>query len=181
MIVKHIKYYANLFNGIKEHGNNQGWQDVFFDELNMSFEDLMKTVGWETTHAWCAYFSELVWKLAYAKIDTTMVDKLDKLFSANAVQTYHNFEKSEFECSKIAVDGSVLIYQVYKNGNPTTSGHAAIVINSNDGIVIDTIEGNTNAKGSREGDQVANKTRIISFDKKQNSWIPLGFIKPIKL
>jgi len=180
MISDQIIHYANLFNGIKERGNNQGWEDVFFPELNMSFEELMYTVGWKETHAWCAYFSELVWKLAYREFDSTMVDVLDKLFSANAVNTYLNFKNSDFKCSQIPSDGSVLIFQLYKNNKPTTSGHAAIIMDGSEGIV-NTIEGNTGSKGTREGDQVAKKTRLISFTPKQNGLVPLGFIHPIKI
>jgi len=177
MITDRIIYYANLFNGIRERGNNQGWEDVFFPELNMSFEELMYTVGWKETHAWCAYFSELVWKLAYREFDSTMVDVLDKLFSANAVATWMNFQKSDFKCVKYPTPGSILIYQKYKDKIETMSGHAAIVI-SGDETLVNTIEGNTNKKGAREGDQVADKVRLINFSKKENGLVPLGFIYP---
>jgi hypothetical protein len=177
MIKELIKKYALLFEGIKERGNNQGWEDVFFPSLNMSFQELMETVGWKETHAWCAYFSELVWKLAYSEFDSTMVDKLDALFSANAVNTWKNFNQSDFACSKIPVNGSVVIWQMYKDGKDTIRGHAGIVIDVIDGV-IETIEGNTNKKGSRDGDQVAHKTKIVNFDKKHNGLVLLGFIHP---
>ena len=180
MIVEQIKYYANLFEGIKERKGNMGWQDVFFPDLNMSFQELMHTVGWRETHAWCAYFAELVWKLAYTKFDSTMVPKLDKLFSASAVNTWANFKGTDFKRSQIPAPGSLLIFQLYENNKPTAKGHAAIVMDGSEGIV-NTIEGNTNAKGTREGDQVAKKTRLISFEPKQNGLVPLGFIYPVEI
>ena len=180
MIRDQIIFYANLFVGIKERGNNQGWEGVFFKDLNMSFEELMKTVGWQETHAWCAYFGELVWKLAYSKFDSTMVDKLDKLFSASAVNTWLNFQKSEFECSKTPSPGSIVVWQHYKDGKTTRSGHIGVVIDSSGGV-INTVEGNTNAKGSREGDQVAHKTRLMNFEPKDKGLVLLGFIHPISV
>ena len=155
MVAENIIYYAKLFSGIKERGNNQGWEDIFFDDLGMPFTDLMKTVGWEETHAWCAYFAELVWKLGYSEYDSSIIEQLDKLFSANAVQTWNNFNKSMFKCSKKPVKGSIVIWQLYKNWEKTISGHAGIVTKVI-GDVIETVEGNTNKKGSRDGDQVAN-------------------------
>lgn len=169
-----IDSIAHLFVGIKELGNNEGFEHKFFKRFNMLFEELMFAVGWKEGHAWCAYFAELVWKLAYRQ-DSTMVDRLGELFSANAVQTWKNFSNSEFDCSKIPAPGDVLIYQLYIDGKPTTSGHAAIVIKVNDGTLINTIEGNTNIKGSRDGDGVHPKKRKINFEK-TSGLVPLGFI-----
>lgn len=167
MIKEKIKYYAELFLGIKEVGNNNGWQDVYFDDLNMSFTDLMKTVGWQDTHAWCAYFAELVWKLAYANVDTLMVNKLDKLFSANSVNTFMNFKDQQ---SKTPVIGSLVIWNYYKDGKATTRGHTGIVVDVQ-GSVIKTVEGNM-------GDKVSTRTLIINYEKKENGNNLLGFINP---
>ncbi len=180
MIVSKIKYYAELFNGIKEVGNNQGFEHVFFKDLNMTFKELMWTVGCRYGHAWCAYFGELVWKLAYSNIDTTMVERLDKLFSANAVQTWKNFQNTEFRCSRTPSEGSIVIWQMYEDWVGTSRGHEGIVMTGND-TMINTIEGNTNKKGSRDGDQVADKTRIVDFSKKEKGLVPLGFVHPIEI
>lgn len=168
MIGEKIKYYANLFLGIKEKGNNNGWQDVYFDDLNMSFTELMKTVGWENTHAWCAYFAELVWKLAYAKTDSTMVNRLDKLFSSNSVNTWMNFKDQQY---KTPVVGSLVIWNLYKDGKATNKGHTGIVIDVQSSV-IETIEGN-------QGDKVSKRTLIVNYDKKESGYNLLGFINPI--
>jgi len=172
-----IKKYALLFDGVKEIGNNQGWEHVYFKELGMSFQELMETVGWKESHAWCAYFAELVWKLGYAEKDSTILPLLNNLFSASAVQTWRNFKRSDFHCSQYPSVGAVAIWRMYNQGNPTRAGHAGIVTFVQ-GKVFQTVEGNTNAKGSREGDQVAQKTRLVNYDKKDNGLNLLGFIHP---
>lgn len=177
MIVQQIIRIAKSFDGIKEVGNNEGWEDRFYKEFNRSFLELMKTVGWKETHAWCAYFAELVWKLGYAQLDSRMVLKLDKLFSASAVMTWNNFKKSDFECSHIPKPGAIVIWQSYKAGKQTSSGHAGVVIEV-DGNAFISMEGNTNAAGSREGNQVAEKGHLLTVSKKENGLNLLGFIYP---
>lgn len=191
-VVNNIVKYAKLFEGIKERGNNQGWEGVFFHELNMSFQELMETVGWKEYHAWCAYFAELVWKLGYSKIDSTYIDKLDKLFSANAVRTFQNFrDRSDFNTSKKPSTGSVAIWQYYKDGKLNKSdiwirGHAAIVTDCTDDV-FSTIEGNISAENSRDGQEVAARSYILKGQTKNKEWIEntkytgrslLGFIHP---
>ena len=180
-VVDNIIYYDNLFNGIKEIGNNEGWEEKFFPDLGMTFQEAMKTIaGWQMHHAWCVYLSKLIWKLAYDKTgDSTMLKTLDTLFSPNAVQTWKNFQKSDFRCDNILSPGSILIWQLYKNGKPTTSGHASNVISGSE-IVVETIDGNTSSKNHRDGDQIANKTWLINFNKK-SGLVPLGFIHPIEI
>ena len=181
MIVKEILECALLFDGIKEVGNNEGFEKRFFKKYNMTFQELMVTVGWKRGQAWCAYLSELIWKLAYLQFDVSIVYQLEKLFSGSAVQTYMNFKDSkDFVCSNVPVKGAVVIWVLYKNGKVTNSGHAGIVISVTD-TVIETIEGNTNKSGSREGDQVAKKTKIVDFSLKENGLNLLGFIHPKKV
>jgi hypothetical protein len=178
MIQDSIIKWAKLFNGIKEIGNNNGWETVFFKDVNMTFQEIMITIGWKNTHAWCAYFAEAVWTLAYSDFDSTMVKKLSKLFSANAVETYNRFSRSsEFECSKEPKIGSLVIWQKYVDGNPTIYGHEGVVIGLSDNHYR-TIEGNTNISGSRDGDQVAERTVLKKNKFKENGLNLLGFVHP---
>ena len=177
MIQEKIITIANLFKGIKEVGNNEGWEDIFFPEFKMTFLELMQLTGWKKGEAWCVYAAELIWKLAYTSYDSNMVNVLDKLFSANAVQTFYNFVGSnDFIVSRYPSKGSIIIFQKYKNGVETIYGHAGIV-KAYEGDVITSIDGNTNAKGYRNGDTVREVCRLIDW-KKENGLRPLGFIHP---
>lgn len=177
MIAESIIKWAKLFNGMKEVGNNNGWETVFFKEINMTFQELMETVNWQDTHAWCAYYGKAIWSLGYSDWDSNMINVLKDLMSANAVRTYHNLKSAGFKVSDIPIPGALVIWQKYKEGKQTIYGHEGIVLN----VVGDnfmTSEGNTNAAGSREGNQVAEKTHKIKIPFKQNGLNRLGFVYP---
>jgi len=168
-IQKIIKAKAISFIGQEEILGNLGFKDS-------EFQDYMETVGWEEAQAWCAYFAELVWKLAYAEIDSTYINILDKLFSGSAVATYGNFSKSDFGTSMEAGIGDVVIWQKYKHGKPHWSGHAGIVVDIINDDTYKTVEGNTNDKGGREGYIVSEK----ECDYNNRGTLRLkGFIKPL--
>jgi hypothetical protein len=161
---------AKQYIGQKELKGNSGFTDpVFWDKMSM--------VGFDLGEAWCALFTELVWKEAYQQYDATRFAELDKLFSDSATKTFKNFKAALWEVDQIAERGALIIWQYYDNGKPTWKGHAGIVkMLSNE--LIYTIEGNTNVAGSREGEQVAEKIRKYSFAPVQKGLVLLGFIHP---
>jgi hypothetical protein len=170
IIQTRIGQAARDHEGLKEIKGNMGFKDE-------EFEERMEMVGWKQTQAWCAYFAELIWKLGYAGYDSEMVKRIDKLFSGSAVQTFRNFSKDGgFTVSQDAVEGAVVIWQTYRNGKASWTGHAGIVIGAHDKYFV-TMEGNTNSSGGREGIEVARKTRKYTFDT-QNGLRLKGFIHP---
>lgn len=174
MIQVSILETAYLYEGYQELEGNSGFK-------NDIFQQKMEAVGWDKGQAWCSYFAELVWKEAYGKIDSSIISELDKLFSANAVQTFENFKNAGWETGKIPFAGDIAIWAYYKNGKPKkngiwTLGHAGIVLfKINFGFKA--IEGNTNSEGGREGIEVAEKQRSLDF-KNKNGLRLLGFVKP---
>lgn len=149
--------------GKKEKPGNSGWYDK-------ALEQAMKEDGWGHGMAWCAFIVEKWAEDAYPDKE----QKLDKLFSGSAVQTFRNFKKAGYKISQTPVVGSIVIWQKYINGNPHWSGHAGIVSEVISDKEFRSIEGNTNSAGSREGNVVAEKTRkIIKLDTGLNV---LGFI-----
>jgi hypothetical protein len=170
MINKIILEKAQKYIGQKELQNNSGFVD--FD-----FWQKMKNVGHDRGEAWCALFTELVWKEAYQQYDSTKFNELDKLFSDSATKTFSNFKANGWDVNRIAESGALIIWQYHENGKPTWKGHAGIV-KMLENEFIHTIEGNTNAGGSREGDQVAEKIRKYNFEPVQKGLVLLGFIHP---
>jgi len=157
---------ALKYVGQKEKINNSGFNDY-------EFEDRMEKVGWKQGQAWCAYFTELVYKEAFPE----RFNELDKLFSGGAVATYNNFFNSpNFICNDKPEPGAIVIWQYYKNSVPHWSGHAGIVKEVFE-KEFSTIEGNTNSEGGREGIEVSEKLRMIDFRKKQQGLVLKGFIK----
>lgn len=153
---------AKSYIGKTEKPNNQGFNDA-------AFEKKMQAVGFEKGHAWCAYFTELVFKEAYPTNK-----ELDKLFSASAVTTFYNFQKANYKISIKPEVGSLVIWQTQKDGKPQWTGHAGIVVEVN-GDTFKSVEGNTNDGGGRDGYIVALKSRKVQQVK--NGLQVLGFVK----
>jgi len=156
---------ATQYIGQTEIKGNMGFKDECFQEK-------MEAVGFQETHAWCAYFQELVFKEAHPD----KVEELDKLFSAGAVKTFNNFKGAGYEISDEPVLDSLVIWQTMKNGKPHWTGHAGMVSRVIDKESFESIEGNTNMAGSREGIMVNTRTRKVLKDVKNGLKI-LGFIK----
>lgn len=163
---------ANSYLGQQEIRGNRG----FIDEV---FERKMRTVGWDTGQAWCAYFAELVWKEAYAHHNSFMIAELNELFSGSAVRTYSNFRKSRrFSAESIPVPGALVVWQKYVGEEPHWQGHIGVVVSEPDETgKYWAIEGNTNAAGGREGIEVAKKLNIVGA--RRGSLREKGFILPV--
>ncbi len=172
MIRNQIVKEALSFVGQEEIRGNLGFKED-------KFQRYLETMGWDKGQAWCAYFAELVWKMAYSKFDSTFISRLDKLFNAGAVATWNNFTKSEFEISRIPEVGDLVIWQNYKNWKPNWTGHEGIVVEVRN--TFKSVEGNTNDKGGREGYIVAVKDRPLNFEPKEMGLVLKGFIKPIEV
>jgi hypothetical protein len=169
-IEKEIVKAAYEFLGEEEIRGNKGFK-------NSRFEDLMKAVGWKVGQAWCSYFVELVWRWAYSQQNSIIAAELEGLFSGGAVATFSAFEKSpDFETTRSPGVGSVVIWQYYANGVARWQGHAGIVIRVHENY-FETIEGNTNDDGVREGYEVALRLRKYNYNTQDGLRIK-GFIKP---
>lgn len=156
---------ALKYIGETEKPGNMGFNDA-------EFETKMIEVGFQKTHAWCAYFSELVFKEAYPE----KFQELDKLFSASAVQTFRNFRMASYPISAVPKEGNLVIWQMMKDGKGQITGHAGVVVQVIDQNTFYSVEGNTNDGGGREGYIVAKKLRHVVVPG-QNGLKVLGFIK----
>lgn len=168
MINDEIALIASKYIGEMETPNNSGFKDK-------DFEKRMRDVGWDKGMAWCSFFSESVWKEAYAK-NAEVLKRIDQLFSGSATATFKNFDLNKiFKTSKdTPVVGAVAIY---RHGNGW-QGHAAIVEKILDNAT-QNIEGNTSVDGSREGVAVFRKIRPIKSEYKPNGLNLVGFIYPL--
>ena len=167
--------YAVDSIGKEEIKGNQGFKDPEFDA------DMRKLGRFQNGWAWCVCFCEMVWKKAYNDfdIDKAHYNEMAKLVTPGAVRTMRNFLKAEgWTVTQTPQLGAIAIWQKYKKGKATTSGHAAIVESGTETHVT-TIDGNTNATGGREGYHVARKTRRMNFGEKKGL-VLLGFIIPPK-
>jgi len=151
--------------GEKEKPGNSGF-------VNPKLEAAMKAVGWAPGWAWCASIQEKwVWQAFPEKKEA-----VKGLFVPSAVNTYRNLVKAGYNHSMVPIAGALVYWQKMENGKELWTGHAGVVSR----VVSDTefysIEGNTNSKGSREGDSVQEKNRLVRPDVK-NGLKVIGFVK----
>jgi hypothetical protein len=156
---------ALKYVGQTEKPGNMGFNDAVF-------EAYMKDVGFEFGHAWCSYFGELVFKEALPEI----FEELDKLFSASAVQTFKNFQDAGYSISQTPQIDALVIWQKFKDGVAHWTGHVGIVSNVKSTWEFESVEGNANSKGGREGFEVAVLDRKI-FAEVLNGLKVLGFVQ----
>lgn len=166
-IVKAAEYY----NGRIEKPNNGGFQDA-------DFQKELASIGWLKGYAWCAYFTKLIYTKAY-KNDPKVSAFIKSKFNGGALSTFNNVKAGGvFKTSDKPVVGAIAVWQ-HGSGS---AGHVGVVksfdLQKN---TMYCIEGNTNASGSREGDQVAIKARTIVRERSASGLNLKGFIIPIEL
>jgi surface antigen len=172
MIVEKIVDVAHCYIGQEEKPNNSGFEDA-------EFEAAMTKVGWEAGEAWCASFAKLVWREAY-KTDAARLLEVERLFSKSAVQTYRQFDASDWKTQN--EDGSPIVVPqvgalvVWQFGD-STKGHIGIVARVFSQTEFETIEGNTDDNGGREGIKVAYRRRIVRRARGEGLNL-LGFVLP---
>jgi hypothetical protein len=173
MIENSIILIAANYLGQKETTQNSGFQDP-------AFQAKMEKIGWETGEAWCASFAKLVFLESYQN-DLARLSELEHLFSKSAVQTYRNFDESNWKTRN--KDGSPITVPqvgalvVWRKGR-SQSGHIGVVVQVNTPTDYESIEGNTNDEGAREGYEVAVRRRIIRRTFDSDGLNLLGFILP---
>lgn len=155
---------ARTYLGEIEKPNNSGFH-------NPTMEAEMKALGeWQMGFAWCACFTQMVFRKTFPE----QSERLRKLFTPSTRDTFNNFKNADFPISQKPVLGALVIWASYKGGKQQWSGHAGIVSEVIDNSTFKSIEGNTSASGSRNGDRVAEQTRTTAI--KANGLNILGFI-----
>lgn len=165
MTPERILEVAASYLGQEEKSGNRGWKDP-------EFEAKMKAVGWQPTHSWCCYFTELVAKEAFAD-DEVKLKAFDRLFQPSCTATFANFKGSSlFKTGTEPRKGALAVWRL----GDGWKGHIGVV-DKVMGNWMMTIEGNTNVAGSREGTHVMRKRRSRWIPKTNGSGLNLiGFI-----
>lgn len=175
LLQQEIVATAKKYVGIKEVKGNMGWKSDKYPKLAEYLEKMMKEHGFSYGQAWCAYFGEHIWAEVYDKVG--LAREIDKYFSGSARRTLKKFSEADgWETGLVPVVGAIVVWKRMSRGEETWQGHVGIVTEVHDRHMI-TIEGNTNAAGSREGDQVADKMREYDYDTKHGLALE-GFVYP---
>lgn len=148
--------------GMTELSGNRFTDDTILGKM-------LHAAGQKNGESWCCYFCEGVFKEALPE----HFKLLDKLFSANCVQTFKNFEKEKFPILPLPKPGTLMIMQRFIKGQPQTTGHAGIPYKLNNSWEFQCIEGNSNDEGSANGYEVAHQLNRKTI---KNVWTGLKII-----
>lgn len=116
--------------------------------------------GQKDGEAWCAYFGEAICTEAYPE----KTKDFQKLFSPSAVQTFKNFVAADYTVTTVPQPGALVIWRRYKSGEPQWQGHFGIVTEVLNEMTFRSVEGNSNASGSRDSDSVVENLRVEKYN-----------------
>lgn len=157
---------AASYIGQLEIKPNKGFAD-------QAFGLKLKQVGFYVSAPWCAFFTKLVYGEAYYDVKF-LHQAVAKHCTGGALDTLRRNENAGvFSIGETPKPGAIVIWRMGKG----TSGHVGIVESVDlANNTMTTIEGNTNASGSREGDRVARKLRTITRPFQANGLNVEGYI-----
>ena len=155
---------AEKFIGVTEKGGDNSGPEV--EMFQKAVDDKAQK------EAWCLAFVQHCAK----ETDKEIPGNPNKLVKTEHCMTLWNKAPKECKLDKPEI-GSVMLWQYFKDGKATTSGHAGIVTAINADGTVDTIEGNTGPGKDvvREGDGVYRKRRAI---KGSPAMQVKGWVKP---
>ena len=156
---------AKKFIGVKEIGKNAS-----FD--NEEFGELLSLYGWVPGYPWCMFFAKAVWHLRYT--DTDHAPVVMDVLNGSTISSFRRAKQNPLiHVTDMPVIGGIVIWET-----APIRGHAGIVSKVKNEFDILTIEGNTNKRGSRDGDTVLERSRPLNV--RANRWRYLGCINPLE-
>lgn len=164
VLVKLILQVAGNFVGLAEVRQNTTWRDPSGRGRGEQFPAFLRSVGWSAPDAYCAAFAKAVFRGAGASVEG---------MSLGSVESFENLRRLGRTVGEPAA-GCAFFMQ---HGS-SDKGHAGIVTGPARDGVFPTIEGNTDALGTREGDGVYAKTRRLDFTRGPGLHL-LGFGVPL--
>ena len=162
---------AKGYLGQKEVPGNKGFQDK-------DFEKKMRQVGFYTGAPWCAFFVKLVYGEAYYDVKF-LHQAVASNNTGGALDTLQRHENAGvFSIGETPKPGAIVIWRMGSG----TNGHAGIVVSVDEANnTMETIEGNANLTGSREGCEVDEKPRTITRPFQKNGLNVEGYIYPFEI
>lgn len=145
--------------------------------VDSAFEAMMKSVGWQSSQAWCAYYVKLV------LIQLFSFDRewLSKNIGGSALQNLINVQNLNKKGDKRYVaftSGKLQVGDIFC-AKRTKGGHTGIIVQILDEKTnyCETIEGNTDSTQTGEGDKVKKLKRYLTVGKKSGSMTIVGFFR----
>lgn len=181
---------TNIFSFFLEKKGYEGIKEVVSKVKNKGFTDgawqaMMRSVGWSTSQAWCAYFVKL-FMIQFYSFDREWIEKNITGSAVGNFNTVNALNKRGDRRYITVTTNTPQIADIFCQGI-VGKGHTGVVteiVNEADTSnktpsTIISIEGNTNLSGSREGDRVLRLKRqmAVGFASKGSSKKLVGYIR----
>ena len=145
--------------------------------VDSAFEAMMKSVGWQSSQAWCAFYVKLVLMQLFS------FDKewLSKNIGGSALQNLINVQNLNKKGDKkylAFTKGKLQVGDIFC-AKRTKGGHTGIIVQILDEKTnyCETIEGNTDSTQTGEGDKVKKLKRYLTVGKASGSMTIVGFFR----
>jgi hypothetical protein len=153
----------------------KGKENVGF--VDGAFEQMMKSVGWKSSNAWCAFYVKVV-LMGLFSFDR---EWLSKNIGGGALQNLTNVQNLNKKGDKrylAFTKGKLQVGDVFC-GQRSGGGHTGIIVKILDEQTnhCETIEGNTNSNKSGEGDKVKTLKRFLTVGKPSAGLSIVGFYR----
>lgn len=158
---------AAAFIDEMEVGNNQGFASAVFEQM-------MRDVGWHGGEAWCMYFVKAMYMSAFVRRAAV----ISKILTGSTQTSLKNAIDNP-DVFKVITEGRPQVgdIAIWQNIHDPGKGHAAIVYRKDHGDYYQTIEGNSSAGGSSEGERVTKGNRLLVPGTVEGSLKLLAFIR----
>lgn len=154
---------------VKYIGQKEGKNNTFDNSTELG--RLLIEAGQLAGEAWCCLFMEGIHKEAYPE----RFEEIDNIFTKGAVSTFENLKK-EFPVLTYPKVNAMAFWQKYVEGKASWQGHTGLVTRVNADDSFESVEGNTNEAGSREGTTVMAKPHRMNWDTMSGLRL-IGFIE----
>lgn len=161
---------VKTYIGQQEIPGNKGFVQKGFDKL-------MRAVGFYTGAAWCGFLPRVAWN--QAGLNPGFISPS----STFQVNSSAKGEPMEGNWHTEPVLGAVAVWAIFRGGKRQSRGHFSTVVSiekTEDTTTFQTVDGNSNSNGSREGKEVVEKNHTLDiriWSKKEGLRL-LGFLYP---
>lgn len=139
---------ANKWLHVREVGANKGFTDTDFTK------NIRQYGYWQVGYSWCSCFTTMIWRRAFKEINDSRYGLISKLLNPSVLTTYNNFKNNKSFKIVLSNNPRPASLMIMRSKSDRTKGHIGIVTSYlNPDGTFDTIEGNTGARGLREGDK----------------------------
>lgn len=134
----------------------------------------MRAFGWQPGWSWCAIAAKKWWLAGYRAVLPELYELVSSCFSPSVQTSERRFQRTFPSCvSQTPAVGSLCVF----HSGVTAQGHIGLVVSVGAGV-FQSVEGNTNSRGGREGIEVAGKTRKLDFARHDTGLWLSTFIAP---